>query len=432
MKRLAILSLTIIFSANNVAQAIDSTRLDSLFNTLSATNLAKGAVCITENGKPVYQRVVGMGQPPSATYRIGSITKVFTGIMIYELIDAKRLSFDDTLSEFFPDIANSGKITIAELLGHRSGLANFTAPAIHFDTWKEQPQSHDQLLSFIRSQSPDFSPGVKADYNNSNFLLLGFILEKFYHKTYKDIVTERIIRKLGLQNTWYGDHAGFQGNEAASYKYFDNQWKAENAVYAGNFGGAGAMISTPRDLCTFITAIFNGKFITKASLARMTRIEKDGYGWGMFPFGDSLHSGYGHNGKTEGFASAMHYYPEKKLAISYCTNGEVYPKDDILDKVFKICFDEPVTIPTFTSVTLTLQQMQPFAGAYAGNNGLEVSCSIADKALVIQVKGQPFQLEALSDHEFRNPRFGFFFEFNDGGKQLVIHDAAVTYWLHKL
>jgi CubicO group peptidase (beta-lactamase class C family) len=343
-------------------QSVDRFKLDSLFDILSSRNLAMGAISIMQNGKIAYQRTVGKDHSPAATYRIGSITKVFTGIMIYELIDAKRLSLEDTLSEFFPDLPNAGKITIAEMLGHRSGLANFTAPANNFDTWKEQPQTHEQLLTFIRGQRPDFPPGTKADYNNSNFLLLGYILEKIYRKPYKDIVKERIIQKLGLHDTYYGDHAGFQGSEAASYKYFDNQWRPEKAVYLDNFSGAGAIISTPNDLCTFITAIFSGKFISKASLARMTRIEKDGYGWGMFSFGDSLHTGYGHNGKTEGFASSMQY---------------------------------------------------------------------ANSSLVLETRGQQFTLDALSDREFRNVRFGFFFDFDKDGRQLVVHDAATTYWLHK-
>jgi D-alanyl-D-alanine carboxypeptidase len=431
MKAPLILVLTIGISLAGFTQTVDRVKLDSLFDILSARNLAMGAISITQDGKPVYHRTVGKDQAPAATYRIGSITKVFTGVMIYELIDAKRLSFGDTLSEFFSDLPNSGKITIAEMLGHRSGIANFTATATNFNAWKEQPQTHEQLLNFIRSQQPDFAPGTKADYNNSNFLLLGYILEKIYRKPYKDIVNERIIQRLGLRNTCYGDHAGFQGSEVASYKYADNQWRPEKAVYLDNFAGAGAIISTPQDLCTFITAIFNGKFISMTSIARMTRIEKDGYGWGMFSFGDSLHTGYGHSGQTEGFASTMQYYPEKKLAIAYCTNGEVYPKDDIIDDVFKICFAEHCTIPTFTPITLTQQQLQPFIGIYTGDNGLQVTGTAVNGALVLETKGQQFSLDALSDHEFHNVRFGFFFEFDKDGKQLIVHDAATTYWLQK-
>ena len=188
MKRLLILSLTFLISFSSPAQHIDPaerfdpaqhfdpTRLDSLFNTLTARNLAMGSISITQNGKLIYQRTVGKDQDQTAAYRIGSITKVFTAILIYELIDSKRLSLDDTLSEFFPDLPNAGRITIAEMLGHRSGLENFAATVADFNTWKEQPQTHEQLIAYIKNQQPDFEPGKKADYNNSNFLLLGYAL----------------------------------------------------------------------------------------------------------------------------------------------------------------------------------------------------------------------------------------------------------------
>jgi CubicO group peptidase (beta-lactamase class C family) len=432
MKRLLVLTLILTVSFTSFSQPLDRRKLDSLFNILAAQNLAVGSIAITQNGKLIYQRTFGKDQTAATTYRVGSITKVFTAVMIYQLIDGKKLSLDETLDKFFPDLPNAAQITIADMLGHRSGLPNFTAPATNFDSWKDQPQTQEQLLAYIRNQQPDFAPGTKADYNNSNFLLLGYILEKLEHKPYKEIVKERIVDKLNLPDTYYGDHAGFQGKETASYKYFDNQWRQEKAVFLGNFGGAGAMISTPRDLCKFIKALFDGKLVSRASLARMTHIEKDGYGWGLFPFGDKLHKGYGHNGKTEGFASSVQYYPENGLAIGYCTCGELYPKDDILEDVVDICFREPCTIPTFRSIRLSDRQLGKFVGTYEGGNDLRVSSSAVSGWLQLKLKGQQFVLEPYSDHEFRNVRFGFFFDFEKDGRQLVIHDAASTYSLHKL
>ncbi len=428
---LLILSLSLIVPTGGFPQTIDRAKLDTLFDTLSAKKLAMGSLAIMQGGKLVCERAVGNGQPQAATYRIGSITKVFTAVMIYEAIEENKIALEDTLSEFFPELPNAGSITIADMLGHRSGLANFTAATTHFDTWKGQAQTHEQLLAFIRSQPPDFAPGTRADYNNSNFLLLGYILEKIYHREYKTILREKIIHRLGLKNTYYGDHPGFQGHEVVSYKYFDNQWQPEKAVNLDNFAGAGAIISTPQDLCKFINALFDGRCIHKSSLARMTRIEKDGYGWGLFPFGDSEHKGYGHNGKTEGFASSLQYYPESKLAIAYCANGEVYPKDEILKAVFKICFHERCTIPSFTPVTLGEGKLQRLTGTYDGDNGLQVRASLVHGGLVLETKGQQFDLEALSEVEFRNVRFGFFFDFDGNGKELVVHDAAATYRLRK-
>ncbi len=310
--------------------------MDSLINNLASHNLAIGSMAISIGGKVVYQRSFGKDQTPATEYRIGSISKLFTATLVYQLIDAHKLALNAQLSNYFPQLPNSTRITIAELLGHRSGLANFTNNT-GYDDWKEQPKTHEELLAMIKNQKPDFEPNAKADYNNSNYLLLSYILEKIYNKPYKNIVTERIIKKLNLNHTYYGTKPGFQHGEAISYHYVNNEWKRDKPAYLDNFSGAGAIISTPPDMLKFINALFTYQLISKRSLDTMRTI-KDGYGEGLFPYGDEKHDGLGHNGKTEGFGASLQYYPEKKLAIAYCTNGEVYPKAEILNDIFKICF----------------------------------------------------------------------------------------------
>lgn len=235
---------------------------------------------------------------------------------------------------------------------------------------------------------------------------------------------------LALKQTYYGVKPGFQPGEAVSYKYFNSELKQDKAVYLDDFGGAGAIISTPADLCKFINSIFAYRLISKQSVDRMKMIV-DGYGMGMFPYGNKQHPGFGHNGKTEGFGSSMQYYSENKLAIAYCYGVEVYPKDNILDHVFKSCFNLPDTIPDFKIRNLSLKQLDAYAGTYNNSSGLEVTNTTDKGQLVLSLKGQPFKLEAISDHEFWNIPFGFFFYFDQGGRQLFIEDAGTVYELHK-
>lgn len=429
MKRFAFLSVLLFISLTTFSQSINRAQLDSFFNALEAHHLAIGNIMITSAGKPVYQRSFGKDQTDQTEYRIGSITKVFTAVMIYQLIEAKKLTLDTKLAAYYPELPNADKITIAELLGHRSGLANFTNNT-GFDNWKEQPKTHEELLALIKNQKPDFEPNAKADYNNSNYLLLGYIIEKIYQKPYSDVVTERIIKKLALNQTYYGVKPGFQPGEAISYKYFNNEWKPDKAVYLDNFGGAGAIISTPADLCKFINAIFAYKLIRQQSVDRMKTMV-DGYGMGMFPYGDKQHQGFGHNGKTEGFGSSMQYYPENKLAIAYCTSGEVYPKSNILDHVFKSCFNLPDTVPDFKIRRLNAKLLETYTGTYSGSSGLEVTNTLDQGQLILSLKGQPFKLDAISEQEFWNAPFGFFFYFDQDGKQLFVEDAGTVYELHK-
>lgn len=95
-------------------------QLDSLFDRLTHSDLAAGSITITQNGKLLYQR--SFGEDTAATYRIGSITKLFTAVMIYQAIDARQLSLTDTLNRFFPDLPNAGQITIAEPINFLYGM----------------------------------------------------------------------------------------------------------------------------------------------------------------------------------------------------------------------------------------------------------------------------------------------------------------------
>jgi D-alanyl-D-alanine carboxypeptidase len=430
MKRIIIVLTSSFFTLVTFSQSFDRAKLDSLFDRLAAHDLALGSMAISVSGKVIYQRSFGKNQTAQTEYRIGSISKLFTAVLIYQLIDAGKLSLNDSLSSYFPQLPNATRISIAQLLGHRSGLANFTNNT-GYDNWKDQPKTHAELLAMIQNQHPDFQPGAKAGYNNSNYLLLSYILEKIYKKPYRDVVTESIIKKLHLTHTYYGTQPGFQPGEAISYHYMNSEWKEDKAACLDNFSGAGAIISTPPDMLGFINALFAGQLISQSSLGTMKTI-KDGYGRGLFPYGDAKHGGFGHNGKTEGFGASLQYYPENKLAIAYCTNGEVYAKAEILDAVFNICFNLPVELPTFEPIALPQPLLDSYTGNYSTADGnMQVSVTTGNAQLILTTKGQPFRLLALTDHQFWSTAFGFFFEFNIDRKQLLIKDVDDVYELHK-
>lgn len=429
MKRMSLFTIILLIPVLANAQ-INRERLDSLFQYLKANDLAIGSLTISQNGKPIYQHSFGRNQTPATKYRIGSITKVFTAVLIYQLIDANRLALIDHLSSFYPDLPNADKITIAQMLGHRSGLANFTNNS-DFDIWKDQPRLRTELFGMIKNQKPDFEPDAKADYNNSNYLLLGYIIEKIYGEPYKKVVTNKIIKPLGLKHTYYGENTGFAKDEAVSYKYSDSKWKPERAVCLDNFSGAGALISTPQDLCIFITALFNGKLVSASSLAFMKTI-REGYGNGLFPYGNVLHSGFGHNGKTEGFGSSLQYYPETGLAFGYCTNGEVFPKARILNHIFKACFNIADTLETFQEVKLDSLQLRAFTGVYGVSSGLQITNRVENNHLIVSVKNKDFELTPISPNEFWSKPFGFFFYFDKQGNRLLLKDVDQVYELSRL
>src|SRR5579871_4742023 len=192
IKNLTVFLLAAFLVKAALGQDIPSKRLDSLFAVLSARNLAMGSIAISRNEKVVYRRSIGAARINGGDslpadnyteYRIGSISKLFTATLVFQLLEEKRLYIDDKLAAWFPGLPNAKTITIGNLLDHRSGLADFTK-GTDFDSWKEGPRSQEELLGLISSRPPDFAPNAKANYNNSNYLLLSFIIEKVMRAPY--------------------------------------------------------------------------------------------------------------------------------------------------------------------------------------------------------------------------------------------------------
>jgi CubicO group peptidase (beta-lactamase class C family) len=319
-------------------------RLDSLFTALAVNNKAMGSICISDNGKVIYSRTTGysvMDEPKtipateSTKYRIASITKMFTAAIIFQLIQEGKIDFANTLDEYFPGLPGANKISIAMLLAHRSGLHNILDDP-DFASWKSTPMTREQMLKMIGKYPLEFAPDSKAAYSNSNYILLGYIIEDVCHKPYSDAVRDRIISKLGLKNTYYGGHTNIAMGESYSYAY-GSDWIRQPEADMSILAGAGALVSTPEDLIRFIEALYARHLFKPRHLSRMQAIV-DGYGMGMFQFAYGERVAYGHAGSIDGFNSQVEYFPDDKLAIAYCSNGMTIPIADVLNAALAIVF----------------------------------------------------------------------------------------------
>jgi D-alanyl-D-alanine carboxypeptidase len=417
-------------------EKIDRSRLDSLFNALSKSNLAMGSIAIAQNGNILYAKAIGNAdmeagnRVPANTqteYSIGSVSKIFTAVMIFQLIEEKKITLGDKLSAYFPLIPNASLITIRDLLNHHSGLFNFNNE--NQDDLKYKPQSKDQLLAKITNGSSAFQPGTAADYNNYNYMLLSYIIEKLYHQPYKDVLSKQILSRLQLNNTYYNSQK--PNRETRSFNYVDGRWIKDQKAYLNNFSGAGAIISTPTDLVKFADALFNYKILSKSSVDKMQTLT-NGYGMGIFPFPFYNEVGLGHEGRLDGAEASLRYYPAQKLAIAYCTNAGVVQKADILNGVLCICFRAPYAIPTFAPVALNSAQLKVYDGTYESRqSNIKVVCTHDTKQLFLQIKGQQLIADCIGKDEFMNAQQGFFFSFNDMRSILTIKDFHNTYYLTK-
>jgi len=440
IKKLApVLTFFVLINCACKAQTLNKAKLDSFFVALNTHNRSMGSIAISANGRLVYQNAIGYAEyndqakipaTINTRYRIGSISKMFTAVMIFQLIEEGKLTLDMHLATWFPQLLNADKITISEMLDHRSGLHNFTNDSL-YAAYMGKPTTEAQMTAIFAQQKSDFEPDAKAEYSNTNFVLLGYIVEKITGKPYAEELKQRITSKIGLENTYYGAKANPAKNEAYSYT-FSGQWTQQPETDMSIPGGAGSIVSTPADLVKFIEALFAGKLISPANLELMKTM-KDHFGMAMFviPFYDK--QGYGHNGGIDGFTSLLAYFPGDKLAVAYTSNGAVTSTNDVMIGALSIYFNKPFAIPEFKTLALTSADLDKYLGNYASTQmPLKIAITKSNTTLVAQATGQgPFPLEAVAPDKFVFDAAGITLQFNPAQNSFTLIQRGNTYLFTK-
>lgn len=423
MKKITTLLFALLISATAFSQADPRLRkIDSLMTHFTRNNKFMGALTIREKDKVVFEKAYGYADVANnlkanadTKYKIGSITKMFTAAIIFQLIEEKKLTLDTKLSKFYPEIKNADKITIGNLLQHKSGIHNYTNDE-DFKTLLKKHQSKEAMLAKLYTMSADFEPGESAAYSNSNYLLLGYIIEDITKKPYKDAVAERVIKKAGLKNTYYYSTIDPKKNEAYSYKFNGTKWVQQDEWDESVAGAAGALQSTTTDLTQFIKALFDGKIISKASLTEMTKLDA-GYGKGIlqFPFGERKF--LGHNGGIEAFSSSLGYYEKEGFSFSMIQNGDNYDTNEIAIGILSIYYKMPYQFPNLKTVTVDAAILKSYAGTYSSPGvPLKITISENNGKLIAQAAGQsPFPLNATSNTEFNFDPAGINMVFRKDG-----------------
>ena len=261
---------------------------------------------------------------PDARLRVGSITKTFVSTVTLQLVGEGRLSLDDTVERWQPGlIPNGAHITVRQLLNHTSGIFNYTDDEAFIQSALAHPlQAHTphELVAVATAQPPVFAPGTSWSYSNTNYIVIGLILERVTHRSVSTLLRQRIIRPLRLHDTVYPTRSpNIPGYHAHGYlpptlsDAFPPPWGGQNRYvdisrYSPTFAGAaGALISNPDDLRGFYRALLSGRLLRPAQLAEMkTMVELDpmyGYGLGLFTIETPCGRIWGHDGGIPGYTT---------------------------------------------------------------------------------------------------------------------------------
>lgn len=398
-------------------------KIDEYLTHLNKNNKFMGSLCIREGEHVVFNKAYGYADVENkieadriTKYKIGSITKTFTSVMILQLIEERKLRLDTKLKRYFPKVIKADSISISDLLYQRTGIPDY----INHDslTTAELNASNlkDAIYKKIENYESRFSPGSKFEYSNSNYYLLGGIIEKITGKSFGENLQDRIVKKAELVNTYYKtSNTDTSAKESYSYIFSGTNWEKMPEWKNETAFAAGAIISTPADLTRFMSNLFEGKLLNKKSLEIMTTL-KEGYGAGLLqaPFGDRKF--YTHTGGIENFRSVVGYNVSEKMSIGLIVNGDNYNRNDIMIGVLSIYYKLPFPLPKFEKISTEL--IQKYSGTYASDQ-LPMKITVFEKEgeLLAQATGQSsFPLTMQNENTFIFAPAGIEIEFAENNR----------------
>ena len=274
---------------------------------------------------------------PCTKTMVGSISKIFTAVLIMQAVEEKIVDINDLMQDHLPlslieGITNYEEITVRQLLNHSSGIEDYLGANYHIQSLNvpNRKLTQEEKIHLIDGKDERFPPGEKYEYSNTNYVLLGLMIEEIRNQNLWDVVDQYIIEPLGLHNTVMGTHdQPLPEGTARPYlatgnlKYIDiYQYSVSDAAT-----GDGGIASCTQDLITFIKALANGELVSSDTYERMMQervdieMDKEWYGLGLEIINSSDGLIIGHTGSTSSYNALLFYYPERETYISIACNG---------------------------------------------------------------------------------------------------------------
>jgi len=293
------------------------------------------SVAVVKDGKLVYAKAYGLARidpavaaTPQMRYKIGSNSKQFLAVAMLMLVDESKLSLDDKVARFFPELTQAKDISVRQLLSHTSGYSDFYA-LDYLPPTMRRATTPGAIMQQWAGAPLNFSPGARWEYSNTNYTIAGRIVEKLSGQPLDQFIRQRITGKLKMDSAVDLDHVAFGPGDPTGYESYalgpNRPVMAEGKYW---LFGAGQLAMTASDLARWDIALMSKRFLSPAAyqaLATPTRLA-DGtasdYSLGIFIGTTSAgQTRWSHGGEVTGFISANDLYPDQGLAIVALTNG---------------------------------------------------------------------------------------------------------------
>ncbi|RLD50384.1 MAG: hypothetical protein DRI97_17120 [Bacteroidetes bacterium] len=354
---LPVLLLFLAIQANAQLSESQSQAIDSLFLEWNKPFRPGGAIGIMQDGKTVFSKAYGLASmeylvPNTAgtIFNTASVSKQFTAMGIIVLHQQGKLSVDDDIRIYLPELPDFGEtITIRHMLHHTSGLRSLHA-MLGLAGWRgDDSRTNEDLNRFMLNQSDlNFKPGDEYNYCNTGYMLMVNIIEKATGEKFPDWMKHTVFEPLGMTNTYVEDnYSRIVANNATSY-YQVEENKFERAVEYWGYIGSGNMHSTTSDLLRWLSNFHDPQPDWEAHFQMMQTVdplnngEKNNYAFGVVTGSVNSHRTIGHSGSIGGFRSNIITYPDEELSIAILTNFSSSSVGQKSNAISNILMGEPV------------------------------------------------------------------------------------------
>ena len=334
--------------SQNLTKKIDSL----ILKVIKDNNGPGGAFMVAKGGKVIYDKAFGKANleldvnlTTENIFQIGSMTKQFTAIAILILEEQGKLNVKQNLSTYIPDYPAGDSITLHHLLTHTSGIKDFTRMKSLKDIAQKE-MTPKMLVDFFKNEPIDFKPGEKFEYNNSGYVLLGYIIELVSGESYDEFINNHIFKKAGMTHSYYASDRQIINQRASGYQKKESGYVNKTIINYSVPFASGSLMSTTNDMLKWQHALNNNTLLTD-------KISKKAFAQYKLNSGEAFTYGYGwhlkeinkipsreHGGSIFGFKSMGVYIPSEDLYVIGFTNCDCNSPTQLVRDIAAIALEK--------------------------------------------------------------------------------------------
>lgn len=390
-----------------------------------------GVVVVSKNNKIIYKEAIGTASQElnvpinlEHKFRIASITKQFTAMLVMLAINENKLHLQDSLAVYFPDIITKEwrSITLQQLLTHTSGVPHNDGIDEYWKLKALLPLTKEEALAEIFKMKLSFKPGSSVKYSSPGYFLLACVLEKVYSKPYEQLLQEKILVPLNIQSTGISNNYKIVPSMTTGYHMHKDSLISAPYRSFSLMKGSGDMYATATDLSKWNESFLSDsnwhgdlkKLLFSFPVAQKINNEAYyGYGWFLRPKEAGRRKAYYHGGGTFGYSAISVIYPDDHISIVIMSNVSALPVNKLWHVIEKIIFDETITLPvTNNAVAVSIEHMQLLVGKYIAADNRELTIIQSGKELFAKLGANPsFQIYPTGPYQFKAHKVNVSFTF---------------------